>query len=40
MEKLKIAIMLIVLCLYGKFIIYDGSKYIDNRGYINDNNNK
>ena len=33
MEKLKIAIILIALCLYGKFIIYDGSKYIDNKEY-------
>jgi len=34
MEKLKILIIIIILCLYGKFIIYDGSKYIDNKEYI------
>lgn len=33
MEIVKILIIIIVLCLYGKFIIYDGSKYIDNKEY-------
>jgi hypothetical protein len=30
-DKIKIALILLALCLYGKFIIYDGNKYIDNR---------
>lgn len=38
MEKFKIVLLILVLVLYGKFIIYDGSKYIDNKEYKNANN--